>query len=60
LREPERVLSDVVEGKVSIRHAREAYGVVIDPDTISLDEAGTRVVRAGVGVGAGAPGAHAP
>ena len=46
VRDPERVLEDVKEGKITIGHARQAYGVVIDEDTMSIDEADTRRVRA--------------
>jgi N-methylhydantoinase B len=44
-REPERVLADVLDGYVSIGHAREAYGVVIDPATLTVDEEATRRLR---------------
>lgn len=35
-RDPERVLDDVREGYVSLERAREDYGVVIDPTTMTL------------------------
>jgi N-methylhydantoinase B len=41
-RDAERVLEDVREGKISIEHAREAYGVVVDPATLTLDLVATR------------------
>ena len=44
-REPSRVREDVVDGKVSLEQAREAYGVVLDPDSLELDEAATREQR---------------
>ncbi len=44
-REPERVERDVVEGYVSLEKAREDYGVVIDPKTLTLDKEGTRKLR---------------
>ena len=44
-REPERVESDVVEGYVSLEKAREDYGVIINPKTLTLDEEGTRKLR---------------
>ena len=39
-RDPERVLRDVLEGKVSAERARDVYGVAIDDRR--LDEAATR------------------
>ena len=33
------VLADVVDGYVSVEQARTAYGVVVDPDTLTVDEA---------------------
>lgn len=45
-RDPERVLRDVRERKVSLRQAREAYGVAIDPGTWSIDHAETARLRA--------------
>jgi N-methylhydantoinase B len=44
-REPEMVLDDVLEGKVSRGAAEQHYGVVIDA-TLNLDEAATRLRRA--------------
>jgi N-methylhydantoinase B len=44
-REPERVERDVIEGYVSLEKAREDYGVVINPKTLTLDEEGTRKLR---------------
>ena len=46
-RDPARVLEDVLDGYVSVGHAREAYGVVVDPVTLTLDAAGTREARGG-------------
>lgn len=40
-RDPERVLDDVRNGKVSIRSAERTYGVAINPDTLQIDGAGT-------------------
>ena len=34
-RDPERVRTDVIEGKVTRKHAREAYGVVLSDDEVS-------------------------
>jgi N-methylhydantoinase B len=44
-REPERVERDVVEGYVSLDKAREDYGVIIDPKTLTLDREKTRKLR---------------
>jgi N-methylhydantoinase B len=44
-REPDRVLVDVLDGYVSVGHAREAYGVVIDPTTMTVDGEATRRLR---------------
>jgi N-methylhydantoinase B len=43
-RDPERVLRDVLEGKVSAERAREVYGVAIESERV--DEAATAVLRA--------------
>ena len=46
-RDPEMVLADVLEEKVSIPHAAEAYGVVITDDlSPEVDEGATRALRA--------------
>lgn len=45
-REPERVLDDVIDGKVSIDAARESYGVVIDAKSLSVDFRATEDLRA--------------
>jgi N-methylhydantoinase B len=47
-RDEEMVLEDVKNGYVSIRQALEDYQVVIDPETLELDEEETRVLRASV------------
>jgi N-methylhydantoinase B len=44
-REPERVVQDVIEGYVSLERAREDYGVIVNPKTLTLDEEGTRKLR---------------
>ena len=44
-RDPERVLSDVQDGYVSIEMASEDYGVAIDPDTMMVDLARTAELR---------------
>jgi len=45
-RDPARVLRDARNELVSLRAAREDYGVVIDPAGWSVDEAATRALRA--------------
>ena len=44
-REPERVLADYTVGAVSVAHARDAYGVVIDSDRVRVDAAATEQRR---------------
>lgn len=39
------VAEDVYHGYVSIEKAREDYGVIVDPDTLAVDEAGTAACR---------------
>jgi N-methylhydantoinase B len=46
-RDPELVVLDVTEGKVSVDRAREVYGVVIDPETLILDYERTLALRQG-------------
>jgi N-methylhydantoinase B len=45
LRDPQRVLEDVRQGYVSIGRAAEEYGVVLDPETMTVDEAATQARR---------------
>ena len=46
-REPERVRADVLDGKVTIEHARAAYGVVLCHDTgREVDVSATETLRA--------------
>ncbi|HEX4680641.1 MAG TPA: hydantoinase B/oxoprolinase family protein [Gaiellaceae bacterium] len=40
-RDPERVLADVREEKITVARARTAYGVVIDAETLELDRDAT-------------------
>lgn len=40
-RDPERVLDDVRNGCISVTQAREKYGVVMDPNTLSIDKEAT-------------------
>jgi N-methylhydantoinase B len=44
-REPERVLDDVREGYVSVARAQLDYGVIIDQNTLAVDEAATVALR---------------
>jgi N-methylhydantoinase B len=44
-REPERVKTDVKRRLVSVQKARDAYGVVIDPDSFEVDHAATESLR---------------
>ena len=46
-RDAELVVLDVTEGKISVDRAREVYGVVIDPETLTLDHEGTLALRQG-------------
>jgi N-methylhydantoinase B len=41
----ERVLKDVRNGFVSVEKARDDYGVVIDPDTLRLNNEETTKLR---------------
>lgn len=45
-REPGRVLADVLEEKVSIAGAARDYGVVVNAETLTVDEAATVKMRA--------------
>jgi N-methylhydantoinase B len=44
-RDPEMVVSDVIEEYVSLERAREDYGVAIDPNTMKVYEEETRNLR---------------
>ena len=44
-REPERVLEDFRQGKVTCRHARHNYGVVIHPEAKEIDQLATVELR---------------
>jgi N-methylhydantoinase B len=44
-RDPELLLADVRDGKVSLERAREDYLIVIDPATLTIDEAATATLR---------------
>jgi len=45
-RPQELVLADVLDGVLSVHAAREGYGVVIDPEKLTLDADATRRLRA--------------
>jgi N-methylhydantoinase B len=44
-RDPEKVLWDVINEYVSIESAKNDYGVVIDPATMTIDESATAQLR---------------
>jgi N-methylhydantoinase B len=44
-REPERVLEDVIEEKISVDRARNVYGVIVDPASRSVDLVATTTYR---------------
>lgn len=54
-RDPLRVLADVRAGKVTIAHARQAYGVVINEATLAVDAAATVRLRAALSAGPSGP-----
>ncbi len=45
-RDPEMVRRDVTMGLVSVKRAREVYRVAINPETLEVDEAATKALRA--------------
>ena len=45
-RDPERVLADVLNEKVTVEGAREGYGVILDPVGGEIDQEATRTLRA--------------
>ncbi|MBI3977618.1 MAG: hydantoinase B/oxoprolinase family protein [Chloroflexi bacterium] len=48
-RDPRATLEDVLDEKMTIAHARSAYGIVIDPSTLALDLPATERVREEMG-----------
>ena len=50
-RRPEQVLEDVLDDKVSIEAARDRYGVVIDPVSMTIDKTATTAQRRTGGAG---------
>jgi N-methylhydantoinase B len=49
-RDPELVLTDYINGAVSLGHAHDCYGVVVDPDEPRLDRGATDARRAAIRV----------
>jgi N-methylhydantoinase B len=45
-RDPERVLRDVIDERVSLRQGRDSYGVVVARETLSVDLQATEELRA--------------
>ena len=48
-RDPQRVLEDVLDEKVSLAGAREQYSVAIDPETLAVDDEETLRLRSTAG-----------
>jgi N-methylhydantoinase B len=48
-RDPALVLEDYLDEKVTLDHARQEYGVVIDPERMRIDELGTAELRRQIG-----------
>jgi len=44
-RDPERVLRDVRDGRVSAERARSDYGVIVDAERLGVDTAATAELR---------------
>ena len=44
-RDPVKVAEDVLDGKVSIEAARRQYGIVLDPETLAIDETASNELR---------------
>jgi N-methylhydantoinase B len=44
-RDPHRVLEDVLDEKMTVAYAEKVYGVVIDSQTLRLDQARTATLR---------------
>ena len=47
-RDPDAVMADLVQEKVTVERAREAYGVVVDTETMAVDAAATEKLREGM------------
>jgi N-methylhydantoinase B len=46
-RDPNQLLDNLRDGKVSIENARQDYEVVVDPKTLTIDAEATRQLREG-------------
>ena len=44
-RDSKKVCRDVLHGLISVERARTCYGVVIDPETHTVDEKATHILR---------------
>ena len=44
-RDPERVLENVLDEKITVEYARREYGVIIDPITKTVDQEASRTLR---------------
>jgi N-methylhydantoinase B len=44
-RDVEKVRQDVINGYISVESARLAYGVVINPETLEVDDIATKRLR---------------
>jgi N-methylhydantoinase B len=53
-RDPEKVADDVRNDRVSVDAAREWYGVVMNPDTLEIDEEAIKALRAKMAADGGA------
>jgi N-methylhydantoinase B len=53
-RDPDHVRTDVIEGYVTVEHAKSDYGVVLNPKDFSIDQAATGKLRADRRAGASA------
>jgi N-methylhydantoinase B len=51
-RPAQRVANEVLDGVISVKAAREHYGVIVDPETLALDMAQTDALRAQMRTGA--------
>ena len=44
-RDPEAIISDVNQGKISLEHAKEAYGVILKTNPLSVEKDATEKLR---------------
>ena len=44
-RDPARIVSDVFQGLLTVEQAHDVYGVVVEPETLDVDEGATRDMR---------------